>query len=164
MNCSGARTSRRQWLDFTEGRLSLPERLRMEEHMSFCAACRQRRDGIQRTDERLQLAAGHTRAVHEAGDASLSRIWDGVRFRIRRALARPTEQPIGLDQLRSILASMFGPLAADGALKTAALRAEPEYRDRFASNLGSLVDVVCGDKAGHLVRHAARGIDKERVA
>lgn len=159
MSCSKA-----QWLDYTEGRLSARERLQMDEHIASCSECRGRRDDMLRADEQLRTAAGETREAYQGNEGSVARIWDGVRFRIRRALATGAEESVGLDQLRSILVSMFGAVTADGALKTAALRVNPEHRDHFASNLGVLVDVVCGDKAGRLVRHAARGIDEERVA
>jgi hypothetical protein len=64
-----------------------------------------------------------------------------------------------LRQLRSILVSMCGSATADGALR----KALPQDA-RFAKNLGSIVEVMCGTRAARFVEHAAESAREDMVA
>lgn len=64
-----------------------------------------------------------------------------------------------LTQLRSILISMCGEGTAEGALNNAT-----PGDARFAENLGSIVEAMCGKRAARFVEHAAQAARQDRVA
>jgi hypothetical protein len=110
--------------------------------------------------ERL-LEAARVEIASAERDNAVSRLWDNLRFRIRRAGQETQGERAGLDlrQLRSILVSMCGEATADGALH----KALPQDA-RFAKNLGSIVEVMCGTRAARFVEHAADSAREDMVA
>ena len=145
---------RQMLMDFVDGRPTQPE---MIVHMRSCASCNQVLRDAKRAHAQLTESGEGAKIALQPSTASLSRVWDNVRFRIRRMAAASSEPSIGLEQLRSIMASMFGSATADSALKSA-------RSEGMASDLGSVVEVICGDKAGNLVRRTARVVNREEVA
>jgi hypothetical protein len=132
----------------------------VESHLRDCAACKEVRDRLALSRERLLEAARAERETSAERENAVSRLWDNVRFRIRQASrkAQP-ENNIDLRQLRSILVSMCGSATADGALR----KALPQDA-RFAKNLGSIVEVMCGTRAARFVEHAAESAREDMVA
>jgi hypothetical protein len=165
MNCAKHKISGAQWLDYAEGRVNGEESARIGQYTATCPVCREIVDGLQLSQNSLSAAA-RTAAVLTPARASQSRIWDGVRFLIRRAVSpAPVEDRTdAIRQLRSILVSMYGSATAGEVLKLAATRSSEESGEPFATNLGCMVGATCGDKAARLVRYAAGLVPFDRVA
>lgn len=165
MSCADGRISHRQWIDYTDGRLGANEKNGLEAHLESCRECRELCRSLLAVHERLGEASRRSAVAAAVSERSLPRIWDGVRFRIRRAAAKPSKNTITLDQLRSIVSSLCGRAAADGALRQAAIDSgHPEHFEHLAGTLRPLVAVLCGDKAARFVTHAARRLDEDQVA
>ena len=97
-------------------------------------------------------------------ERSPSRIWDWVRFRIRRAIAQEAALPtVRLEQLQSILISICGSATADDVMRTAEFDCSNQS-EPFVRNLDSMVETLFGDRAARLVEEAARRVLRARPA
>jgi predicted anti-sigma-YlaC factor YlaD len=166
LSCPQNQTSREQWIDYLDGALAKRDAARLDLHLAVCPGCRTLRDRLVQARKALLDSARQIDIQTEVNEPAISRIWDGLRFRIRRALtlAEPAEPSIGLAQLRSILVSICGSAAADDALKIAGLHADRRQPEPFPSGLTSMVETISGDRAARLVERAARLVVESRVA
>ena len=160
-NCPKAQISASDWIDYLEGAMDRSGCARLERHFEACPRCREFRDSLLLGQHQLEDAASRATWLPEAKPSALARIWDGVRFRIRQADRHHRNRgPEQVEQLRSIVASMCGTATAETALREAAVRpGQP-----FASNLGSMIEVMCGKRAALLVETAAERVDERLVA
>jgi anti-sigma factor RsiW len=156
-----------EWIDFVEGLASAQTRSRVESHLLACPACRDLHSRLLHTRATLQSAA----QAEALPEKPVARLWDNVCFRIRRFMgqqdrpAQPApEFAIDIQQLRSILVSMCGEAAAEGALHTASVRSGSQLDAHFARNLGSIVELMCGSRAARFVEHAAQSSPRNKVA
>ena len=163
MTCRENPINRQGWIEYLDGTLDRAESAQLDLHLASCASCRKLRDRLAESRDRLQEAARQTDSSISVRPRSLSRIWDGLRFRIRRTAAA-AEPAISPAQLRSIPVSICGAATAEDVLRTAELRSGHQESKPFARNLSSIVEVMSGDRAARLVEHAARLVRKERVA
>ena len=148
------------WVDYTDGNLPPSQLAALEAHCETCAVCRERRSKLRESHARLASAGSRTAGM-PVSDRSLARVWDAVRFGIRRGAA-VTRSEMAFDQLRSILVSMLGRSTTDKVLDTAADGGQGA--PLFAANLTGIVDVLCGDKAARLVRRVAESVPEDLVA
>jgi anti-sigma factor RsiW len=158
MTCPDKPTSAEEWLHYIDGTAAARDRDALDRHIDSCANCREISGRLTASRAELTRTARLEQSMPNHG--TLSRLWDSVRFRIRRSSEAPRDTP-GLDlrQLRSILTSMCGEATADGALH----QALPDDVG-FAKNLGSIVEVMCGNRAARFVEHAAQSARKDMVA
>ncbi len=159
MNCTAI--SPEQWMEFIDGAVGDNKRLKMDDHLTSCAACREVHERLLLSREALGRAL-----PAEADSSTNTRLWNNVRFRIRRFVGsgQPDAAAVDVRQLRSILVSMCGETGADGALHKATSRAGGTMDRHFAANLGSIIEVMCGTQAARLVEDAAKNVPKDRVA
>ncbi len=148
------------WVDYTDGNLPASQLAALEAHCEHCEACRDRRAKLLESHSRL-IATGRRTAGEPVSDRSLHRVWDAVRFGIRRG-GTVTRSEMAFDQLRSILVSMLGRTTTDKVLDSAADGGQGA--PLFAANLTGIVDVLCGDKAARLVRRVAESVPEDLVA
>jgi len=170
MSCLGNQISPEQWVDYLEGKASAADRVRLELHVAECSSCREVRDHLSLVRGRLLKAARAEKARPVTTGSATARIWDGVRFRIRRVgqltgcAARPEHPAMDLRQLRSILVSMCGEATAEGALHEVSARSGAALDPHFARNLGSIVEAMCGTRAARFVEQAAQAARGDMVA
>ena len=166
MSCPWQENSREEWIDYLDGSLDAHRTAALEQHLAACCPCRELLERLRSARASLVAASQRTDRALVAEAGSLSRIWDGVRFRIRRALAPVDagEPAIGLDQLRSILAAICGSATAEDALAQAQFRSGPREAEAFASGIIPIVETLSGDRAARLVERAASLVGKARVA
>jgi hypothetical protein len=156
MKCPLGPQSPEQWIDFLEGAATPAEIAGVKSHIEQCAVCTGVHERL--TAARITLTASAATSSIHTGFAA--RLWDSLRFRIRRSRQVRMDGPyLDLDQLRSILSSMCGEAAAEDALQ----KASGDGR-LFARNLGSMVEVMCGTQAARFVEQAAHAAHRERVA
>ena len=164
MNCPQQSWPADRWVDYLDGAMAAPDRAAMELHFSGCAKCRTLCVQLRQVGGNLLKRGEQAAQENLISERSLARIWDGVRFRIRRAIAPETAQPrVRLEQLRSILVSICGSATADDAMRTAEFGCR-DQSEPFLRNLGSMVETLSGDRAAQLVEEAARRVRRAQLA
>ncbi len=164
MSCPQRPWSADRWIDYLDGAMATRDRAAMDLHFSDCAECRTLRAQLGQVRGDLLARGQQANQTNRISERSISRIWDGVRFRIRRAIGLEAAQPrVRLEQLRSILVSICGSATADDAMRSAAFGC-PDESEPFVRNLGSMVETISGDRAARLVEEAARRVRKARLA
>ncbi len=141
--------SRHTWEKFTAADpAALPV---VEAHCATCAPCTRLRDALKSVDRSLAEQALALVASAQPNRSTLTRIRDGITFRIRRNTGLQ-DQPdfsreIDFELLRAILVPMCGPAIAESAL--------------LAGNLGNIIDVICGSTAARLVEQTAQPLPEQ---
>lgn len=162
MTCAQQAISPEQWIDYVEGLAASTETIRIDTHLHQCPACRETLARLVQSRDALRTAAHR----HIVPDTTAARLWDSVCFRIRRFVGQdqPEHAAVDIRQLRSILISMCGETAAEGALHNASVSSGEKLDKTFARNLGSVVEVMCGTRAARFVEHAAQSTRTDKVA
>lgn len=157
MICRACPVAPSEWVDYAEDRLEANAQARLNLHLESCPKCRAAESRLLKSRKALETAAKSERHV-SAG--SVQRIWDGLRFRIRRPATGPAEQARWHLHLHRLLTELCGPETAQDVLQQAKKKAGDQS---FPHYLGAYVEVLCGDCAAQSVRHAADRA-RERVA
>lgn len=124
-----------QWIDYLDGRLDSRERELLSRHAADCTPCREQFEELVRSRDALRGAAHSDWRRFAPGRKAVDRIWDALRFRIRRG----AEPAVSAEQLRSIVESVCGPAAADEVLE---------------AQRPAVVEVLCGERVARLVARA----------
>ena len=161
MICGATQISSDQWVDYVEELAPAAESARIREHLVLCGECRKNLERLRLGREQLLRAAA--REVRPENSA-LTRIWLNTCFRIRRFRGGEAPAQVDLTQLRSILVSMCGEVAAEGALIQAEAKGGAAMDPGFSRSLGSIVEVMCGARAARFVEHAAETARRSKVA
>lgn len=149
MKCGKQGLSSDEWLAYLAG--AAPNEVAA--HLAECDECRMQGERLAGVTARLQKTGATVSA--NANPATLARIWDGLRFRMRK-FGSATKPLTGIEKIRSFLIPIVGVHSADDMLRVARSTPRLESDPHFEDSLGAMVQAVCGDQAARFVRKAAR--------